>query len=182
MLTVSLPRFNSTSICQILQNHLIRYPQMQLQDLYKLLHQAALGSEHAVRDPEAVRNWMTRELAAMGDGPDDPLLDPLSPDGKIVRVHLRPYVRAGGDPEVLLQAFLRTAREWRGECKKLLVWGAVAADIADASRWPLTGDAIRSFFATMESQGFLAAHHSETYRRLYHPAYRVVAKEFMEVV
>jgi len=30
---------------KVLQSHLSRYPSLQMQDLYKLLHQAALGSE-----------------------------------------------------------------------------------------------------------------------------------------
>jgi hypothetical protein len=52
----------------ILQDHITRYPRMQIQDLYKLLHQAALGSEHAVLDPESAWLWLARELGKMGDG------------------------------------------------------------------------------------------------------------------
>jgi hypothetical protein len=86
----------------ILRSHFSRYPLMQVQDLYKLLHQAALGSEHAVRNPETARNWLTRELAEMGDGPPEPLFDPISPGGEIARVHLRPFVAGGHNPDALL--------------------------------------------------------------------------------
>jgi len=98
---------------RILENHFLRYPQMQIADLYKLLHQAALGSEHAVRDERVARDWLEDELVEMGDGPDDPLMDPLTPDGQILRVHLRPYRRAGKKSEMLLKAFIQTANEWR---------------------------------------------------------------------
>jgi hypothetical protein len=162
---------------------------MQAADLYKLLHQAALGSEHAVRDEQVARDWLEHELAGMGDGPDDPLMDPLSPDGQILRVHLRPYLRAEKDPEILLQAFIRTANEWRGSppragtgttTEKLKEYGAAARRLAQAGSGSIRREEIEAFFAKMEEQGFPAVHHSEVYKRLYRPAYRVIARQFLE--
>ena len=164
----------------MIKAHLLRYPQMQMADLYKLLHQAALGSEHAVRDEQAARDWLERELAEMGDGPDDPLMDPLPPDGQILRVHLRPYLRAGKNPETLLRAFIQTANEWRGSPEKLKEYGAAAARLAQAGTGSIRQEEIEAFFAKMEEQDFPAVHHSEIYERLYRPAYRVVAKRFLE--
>lgn len=171
---------SDTEFRQILTSHLLRYPQMQMADLYKLLHQAALGSEHAVRDEQAVRDWLEHELAEMGDGPDDPLMDPLPPDGQILRVHLRPYLRAGKNPETLLRAFIQTANEWRGSPEKLKEVGAAAARLAQAGTGSIRQEEIEAFFAKMEEQDFPAVHHSEIYERLYRPAYRVVAKRFLE--
>jgi len=169
-----------TEFRQILGSHLTRTPAMQVQDIYKLLHQAALGSEHAVRDEQAARDWLERELAEMGDGPDDPLMDPLPPDGQILRVHLRPYLRAGKNPETLLRAFIQTANEWRGSPEKLKEYGAAAARLAQAGTGSIRQEEIEAFFAKMEEQDFPAVHHSEIYERLYRPAYRVVAKRFLE--
>jgi hypothetical protein len=164
----------------LLTNHLTRYPSMQVQDLYKLLHQAALGSEHAVRDEQAARDWLEGELAEMGTGPDDPLLDPISPDGKIVRIHLRPYIQAGKDPGILLQAFIRTANEWHGSPETLKEYAYTAAGMLPSVAGQLTVEETESFFATMEAQGFPAVHHSRVYANLYRPAYRVVARQFLE--
>lgn len=164
----------------MIKAHLLRYPQMQIADLYKLLHQAALGSEHAVRDEQAARDWLERELLQMGEGPDDSLMDPLSPDGQILRVHLRPYLRAGKNPETLLRAFIQTANEWRGSPKKLKEYGAAAARLAQAGTGSIRREEIDAFFAKMEEQDFPAVHHSKDYQRLYRPAYRVVARKFLE--
>jgi len=165
---------------KILQDHLRRYPQMQAADLYKLLYQAALGSEHAVRDEQAARDWLERELAGLGDGPDDPLMDPLSPDGQILRVHLRPYLRAGKNPERLLRAFIQTANEWRGSLDKFKEYGATARRQAQVGSGSIREEEIEAFFAKMEEQGLPAVHHSEVYKRLYRPAYQVVARQFLE--
>jgi hypothetical protein len=170
----------ATTLSGVLRDNIARYPAMQVQDLYKLLHQAAMGSEHAIQDQQAARSWMERELAEMGTGPDDPLLDPLSPDGQILRLHLRPYLRAGKDPERVLQAFFRTANEWCGSIHTLKMYGKVAAQLAQAGIGMIRQDEIRIIFDKMESQGFPAIHHSDVYRRIYRPAYRVVARQFME--
>ena len=164
----------------ILTGHLTCYPSMQVQDVYKLLHQAALGSGHAVHDEQAARDWLMRELANMGTGPDDPLMDPLSPDGQILRIHLRPYLRAGKSPETLLRAFIQTTNDWRGSLEKLTEYAAVAAQLADIGIGSIRREKIETFFAKMEEQDFPAMHHSAVYARLYRPAYRVVAKQYLE--
>lgn len=168
------------SLDQILTSNLARTPAMQVQDLYKLLHLAAMGNGHAIRDEQVARLWLERELEEMGAGPDDPLLDPLSPDGQILRVHLRPYLREGKDLDALLRAFIQTANEWHGSPEKLKEYCMVAWRLANKGQLPFSRDELLSFFAAMEAQGFPAVHHSKVYETLYHPAYRVVAREFLE--
>jgi len=172
----------SNNLNQILTSYLARTPVMEVQDLYKLLHLAALGSGHIVRDERAVRSWLERELDEMGTGPDDPLIDPLSPDGQILRVHLRPYKREGKNPDKLLQAFIRTANEWFGSPEKLKEYGALAGQMAEKGGFPFSEKEFHSYFAEMESRGFPAVHHSEVYEQLYHPAYRVVARQYFEEI
>jgi hypothetical protein len=170
----------TTEFRKILDNHLLRYPQMQAADLYKLLHQSALGSEHAVRNEQAARDWLEQELMEMGDGPNDPLMDPLSPDGQILRIHLRPYLQAGKNPETLLRAFIQTANGWCGSIDKLKEYGTEAAVLLQAGTGSFQEEDLEAFFAKMEEQDFPAVHHSKIYRHLYHPAYRVIASQYLE--
>lgn len=164
---------------QILADHFRRYPRLQIVDLYKLLHQASMGSEHAVSDQAGVRAWLERELATMGPGPEDPLIEPISPGGEVVRVHLRPYMEAGHDPQLLLAAFLRTAQEFRGSTARLQSYWAVAEEMAAAGRVPLPPERLAEFLPPIAHQGFPAVHHSTVYAKLYRPAYRVVARAFL---
>jgi hypothetical protein len=155
---------------KVVRDHIARYPALQIQDLYKLLHQAAMGSEHAVSDRGAVERWLTRELAEMGEGIPELLIDPISHDGGIVRIHLRPYVAAGHDPMMLLDAFIRTANEYHGDAHFLeKYWqDAVAMNIFPISE-------TEEFFRESKDKYFPAVHHSAEYERLYKPAYRVVS-------
>ncbi len=168
------------SLDQILTSSLARTPAMQVQDLYKLLHLAAFGSVHAISDEQSARDWLDREINEMGSVPDDPLVEPLSPDGQILRVNIRPYVREGRDKEALLRSFILTANHWHGSLEKLKEFGRIAGELAVKGVLPFSGDEVLGFFASMEAQGFPAVHHSEVYEELYHPAYRVVAREFLE--
>ena len=168
------------ALYRILADQAARYPQMQVRDLYKLLHQSAMGSEHAVGDTGTAHSRLEREIASLGDGPDDPLVDPISPNGHIVRMHLRPYVHAGRDLERLLAAFIQTANEWHGSPEYLQEYGTVAASVVKDGLLPISGTDMVPFWAEQEARGYPAVHHSEIYEHLYHPAYRVVAREFME--
>jgi hypothetical protein len=161
----------------ILRAHLVRYPAMQIQDIYKLVHQATLGSGHAISSIEGARNWMERELAEMGTGPDEPVMDPISEDGQIVRVHLRSFVVGGGNPDALLDAFIRTANEYRGDTQTLKNYWNIATSIGYYSIAEM-GDYIQS----MQAQNYPAVHHSSKYERLYRPAYRVAWRKFISFI
>ncbi len=163
----------------VLTNHITRYPRMQLADVYKLAHQACLGSEHAVLDLAGARHWLEGEVARLAAGPEEPVLDPISADGRILRVHLRPFLARGGNLEQLLESFVRTAHEYRGSASQLRSCGSGAEALAGTWKLPITREEVRAYWGQMEAQGYPAVHHSATYEAAYRPAYRVVAREFL---
>ena len=164
---------------QILSNQVVRYPQLQLQDLYKLIYQAAMGSEHAIQDMDAARHYLESELNGLGEGLEEQTLDPISPDRRIVRINLRPYIAEGGDPSMLLTAFIRTANEYKGIWAHLRQYWSYVERMAMAEELPFSQDEPERFFVKMEAEGFPVVHHSVAYRAAYHPAYRVIARDFL---
>jgi hypothetical protein len=172
-----MPRADRDGFAAIVARHLVRYPAMQLQDVYKLAHQACLGSEHAVRERSQAERWLRREIAQLGDGPPEPMLDPISADGGILRVHLRAFLAAGGEIGALLDAFVRTANGFRGSTERLRAcWASVEA-MAAAGLLPFTQAEAQALGRRMEDMGHPAVHHSDAFRMAYRPAYRVVAGE-----
>ena len=162
-------------INELLSAHLGRYPAMQLADIYKLLHQAALGPGHAVGDPAAARKRLDQEMAELGEGPAEELQDVISPDGKLARIHLRPYLAAGGDADALHRAFVATAEGCPASPAKLAKFCACLGDLAAAGGIPFARDDVLAYVDGIARAGYPPMHHSETFRRAYRPAYRVIA-------
>lgn len=163
----------------LLQRQLALYPKMEIQDCYKLLFQACLGSEHAVGDAAGATRWMEREWASLGEGPAEPPIDPISPDGKLVRVNLRPLKERKGDAAALVQAFVATANGFRGSRETLAAAWAQLVTLAESGAIPFSAADVRAFGEKQAAAGYPAVHHSARYNALYRPAYRVVAREFL---
>ncbi|MBD3277316.1 MAG: hypothetical protein GF388_03365 [Candidatus Aegiribacteria sp.] len=161
--------------CRILRTHFRRYPEMSSRDLYKLAYQAAFGSSHAITDEKKAAEHLQNELSNLRRGVPEPIFDVLSPDGTVARVNLRPYADLGGEPGNLLKAFIRTAEDFTGSSGRM----ETVLDLAlNESVQKVTGmdpEGLRKFFDQMKELGYPAAHHSDRYRELYSPAYRVIA-------
>ena len=165
---------------QLLSAHLERYPAMQLADIYKLLHQAALGPGHAVDNPAAARKRLDEEIAALGTGPAEPVQDIISPDGRLGRIHLRSYIAAGKDLDVLNRAFVGTANSYPASPEKLAKFCGCLGDLAGAGAIPFARDDVIAYFDKIARDNYPAIHHSEPFHRTYRPAYRVVAVEMLQ--
>ena len=157
-----------------------RHPRWEAADLYKLLHQASRGSEHANPGEAVAQGRLERELREMGPGPAEPLVDSLRADGAIARVHLRPWQEAGLDAGLLLAAFRSTAGAWRevpGELE-----AALRQATGLAGELGLAEDAVAALAAQMKEAGYPPGQHSAAYRLHYRPAYRVVATGFLPMM
>jgi hypothetical protein len=166
-------------IGELLGRHLERYPRMELADLYKLLHQAAMGPGHALADPGTARALLEREAGALTDAGPEVLADPISPDGRLARVHLRPYLAAGHDLRALADAFEATASITPGSRDKLERFCGCLGDLADAGKIPFSRTEVTDYLDPIAAQGYPVVHHSEAFRAAYRPAYRVVALELL---
>jgi len=164
---------------EILQEEIRKHPEMEIQDVYKFIHQAAMGSEHAVKDTTAVREWMKNEIAGLDFKKIENLIDTISPGGKIVRINLRPYLKAGYKTEKLLSAFIKTANEFIGSTIVLENYIQAVLELIKDGRINFQKEEAKNFFNEMKIKKYPAVHHSKKYEEKYSPAYRVVAGEFI---
>lgn len=159
----------------LIASHLQRYPHMQEADVFKLLHHATMGSEHAIADTAAVSAWMDREWSTMDDGPTEPLVDTLGNNGAYARVHLRAYRAAGGEKETLTRAFVETGRIAKGDTAQLSCALDAVVHMAQQHTVPWSFDTLQSRRNAWATRGYPAVSHSSGFRERYRPAYRVVA-------
>ncbi|PIE51676.1 hypothetical protein CSA37_03990 [Candidatus Fermentibacteria bacterium] len=139
---------------------------MEQCDMYKLVYQGAMGSGHFFLSEETAEKRLTGEFSLLKPHREEYLIEKIPTTADMVRINLRPWLAEGLNKSVLLRAFSRTCREFTGNTEDIEhLWKASGG-----------GDFIRK----MSQKGYPAVHHSETYRKLYHPAYRVVQASILK--
>lgn len=158
---------------QVLEWHLRHYPLLGPADVYKLLHQGVYGPSHIVAGREAARDGLAHELAGLEPRPGLPEMEPLDPEGRLVRVNLAPLLDEDFVPERLAEALVATAAEVHGDAILMRQRLAVAVAWAEGVV-PHLAAPVAELAASAEGAGFPARHHTEVFLRNYRPAYRVV--------
>jgi hypothetical protein len=149
---------------------------MQPRDIYKLLYQGVRGPEHIISSPQAFREYLMSEWQALNPGGDDPLTESIRPDGTLLRLNLRPFKAAGGSLEALTAACLETARRpWGTQVELQQAWKSFVNACQTGCWRDLGMQEVESFNSWIKDIGYPPVHHSESYRNLYRPAYRLVA-------
>jgi hypothetical protein len=188
---VANPLFPS-SLSAVLAWHLRRYPLMRAQDIYKLVHQGVFGPGHIISSANSARRILDDELAALQvRSQSEPEFEPIEPDGRLVRVNLRPFAvaaevrsqkaecrRQNGGAEWLVAAMVESARRVKGDP------GQMTRRLATAVKWchrnlPRQSAELERMAARAEESGFPAFHHSPAYSRAYRPAYRVILRAYL---
>lgn len=165
------------AVIALVDAHLARRPQMQVQDVYKLLYQGVLGSEHLLgAQTGEFELRLHAEYAALDPRDDEPLFEAIDPGASLHRLNLAPFKARAGDLAALLPLCLEAARQQRGSLTELQeVWRRFA-QAGELGRWPgWRAPEIFAFSAWLEQAGFPPLHHSRRYRTAYRPSYRLIA-------
>ena len=151
-----------------------RYPALEPGDLLKGLHQSIFGCGHFVTDRAAGLALLRRELEAPDLRTD---VEPL--DGPYCRVHLGYLKKTGLAPETLFRLFALSAEKPSGDISALKEKLTVLLSLAEAGKLPFLLEETEEAVEIWRQAGFPACHHSERFRAVYHPAYRVIGREFV---
>lgn len=164
------------ALTALIQGHLLRYPAAEPRDIYKLLYQGVLGSEHVVDSVEGFEAALRAELDQVQPDENEPLWDPLRPDGLLGRLNLRPFKARGGDPARLLEACLRTSFQRWGTPEDLKRAWDTFGSLTRQGAWPsMSPGRIDILTRYLILHDYPPMHHSTMFRRSYAPAYRVIA-------
>ena len=149
-----------------------RYPGMTAQDAVKLAYQSAFGPGHLIPDKGLALARLEQELAATPADPAQPLLEPIG--GGYARLHLA-AARAQNLPAGEIAArFFAAAEETPPGKAAFAVMLDTLERMAEAGETPFSAAALAAYLADYRAAGCPMVSHSEVYRGLYRPAYRVV--------
>ena len=160
----------------LILEHLKRRPEARAQDIYKLLYQGVFGVGHIISE----RAWAILIEEAnrinLDDHSEDPLLEPVSPDGSMVRVNLRQYLKAGLSLEALFD-IMKESAQVQGDPDVFLGYWAEFKLMNDDGSVSFPEAEIQALDKQIKDEGVKPRHHTEPYRIAYYPAYRVVQLE-----
>jgi hypothetical protein len=179
---------NKNPIIEFLDSTLSAYPDSDLRDIYKILFQAFHGAEHYATGRDDTRMWLDREWEALiiqeeRSSPElfEPVfIETITPE--LFRLNLAPAKKFGVDKEQILVEFVRTALEFPGnyptdnvnlheEFKK--GWGKIGKDVTSGIL-KFDPEEYRALTQIIVQNDWPALQHSEKYRLMYQPHYRLV--------
>ena len=169
------------------------YPKSRLLDIYKSCFQDYMGAEHLVSDKQRVKAYLDEELQTTS-------LDDLMPwyyeacgvNGQYVRVSIRAIKENLITEDVLVDAFIRSARSAEGRLqgknsdKRPTVeswrdrWHKIISTIDQLEINLPNYQQDRAFIDSILSVGKYAISHSPEYREAYRPHYRIVEKSIFQ--
>lgn len=155
----------------VLHIHFAHYPEMEPQDAVKLLYQSEFGCGHFLPDPEKARAYLLEEWKSVPRDPGHRKFDTL--DDGLIRVHLEP-IETEKEALRLAEQFISTAEREFGSPEGFRERLAALRDITARGIAPFSSAELEAFLAWYIEAGCPAVHHSEGFRKKYHPAYRVI--------
>ncbi len=162
---------------QALTAHCRAYPALQVWDVFKFLYQSSFGCEHMVSSVEGATDHIRREY---GDGAiskeKKALVEPL--DGEYSRVDLA-YLGQGLNAETLGKLFCASAKKEPNGIDALKEKIGVASALARENLFGFSAEEFQRALEVWRDGGYPPVHHSDTFRELYYPSYRVISNKYI---
>ena len=155
--------------------HVRKYPNLEIRDILKFLHQSSFGCEHMVSSLENATAYVKQEYASLSPSTED-RIEPL--DGAYSRVHLS-CLHDGVSAEALGKLFFASAKREPNGLAELENKLAVARSLAKEGAFPFSLRELEEAIGKWKAEGYPAVRHSEAFRANYRPAYRVIANEYL---
>ncbi len=117
-----------------------------------------MGSEHAISDENATRALLWEEVRKLDDNKERLIVGPhyetISPDGRVLRVHLRPFMENHSELEAISDAFIETAKSFERSIANLRRYWSYTEQMAAAGRLPSDSFQLASFLPSKRIANF----------------------------
>ena len=152
---------------------------VRIEDAYKWLYQATRGGEHMAPSQAAAAEWLEKEWQSVGPTKKgEPLWEPLCPDSRIGRLHIRPFKERGGKAGDLVDAFLASSKAYRSETESFLgAWKRLGLTLKKRRTGNFRHSEWLRLDAEMREKNYPAIRHSSQYTGTRRPAYRVITAD-----
>lgn len=169
---------------EILRTHAAYYKMMQPTDAVKLLYQAAFGPGHMISDFSTALARTKAELESVAERPQT--CDGHAPyediGGGYVRMYLVPSVDPDYTASLTTLLFAHSATDTSDRRESFLDSLEVLRRLTVEGIFAFTSEELETYLDGYIAAGMPPVSHSEAYRTAYHPAYRVIRRDYFELL
>ena len=166
---------------EIIKAHLEAYPQMQIQDIAKLLYQSEFGGGHLIADANRSLERIKVEYEQMADEEKTQSLRYENIGDGMYRVYLS-CLSEDLSAEILNHMFVASANHKKGSVAGLEMKLEACLKACVAAELPFAYEDMKKHFEEWKAEGYPAKSHTEIYRQQYHPAYRVMEGIYVSAI
>jgi len=171
----------SSKITESVQNFLEKYPEANLEDIYKGFFQDEHGPGHLLRGVDAPRRFFLGELSEM-QSKERHSMEPCGTGHNFFRVSLDVIIDGFVTANTFFQAFIESASAFKlpeiDTWKKK--WKQIEVNIQPLKHLISDYDKSLDLLNKRLSQGKVVMHHSKKFTDLYDPHYRIIHKTIIE--
>lgn len=149
--------------------------------MVKLIYQSEFAGGHLITDAAQSEARMEEERRAAITAGVPPLAFETIGDG-LCRMYLGAVDALGLSTSTANRFFVNTANAVRGDASHFEDKLAVLLDCCREGLLPFGETETAAYIAKLKEKGYPPVSHSETYRKAYHPAYRVVSEIYRDYV
>ncbi len=166
---------------EIIKEHLIKYPLLQVQDVAKLLYQSEFGGGHLIADESKSLERIKAEYEKLEEQEKTSELKYEFIGDGMYRVYLS-CLTNDISAEILNRMFVASANHRVGTVEGLEQKLKVCLKACQKGELPFFYDEMKAYFQSWKEEGYPARSHSEIYRQSYHPAYRVMEEAYVNAI
>ncbi len=164
---------------QTVLEHIKKYPEMELQDILKMLFQNEFGPKHLAENEIECFKSLSTEINSIDYNENEELFEDIGCDA--LRLNLK-AIPVGTDLNYINKIIVNSASEFCGTNEKLVVKFGLLVVMAENQEIPFDIERVRKETNAFAKNGFKPISHSEVYKENYSPSYRVISKKYRSTV
>lgn len=165
---------NQKELYDILLLHNNLYPKMEPIDVIKLLYQNEFGGGHLIKDSASSLSYLKKEYENTTKDKDSLLFVDIG--NNIIRVNLSAIDFYNISVEKLNELFVSSSNETKGSIDSFKEKIEYVKRLAKDNFFNFSYDDFSLLLKKYEKANYPMVSHSDTYRKLYKPAYRIILK------
>lgn len=161
-------------LAQLLAEHYVNFPGMDVQDAVKFLYQHFMGPGHLIEDEQAAVDRLCAEWDTVEPDENAPLFYPLG--ARLCRLNLSACKALGLSFRTVAKLFILTAKQVNPDQKGL------EESLELVYSLPFAQEQVEEYLSQYRAQGCPMISHSDHFRLRYSPAYRIVSEYYVNII